>query len=335
MINILYSKNKRILSFILSVLMTIGLGSSHKNDLINDDFSIQDFYSYIEDEGYFIDNDICRNIIFDSEKLKITDMEDAVWLNLCIKVIIQGYAGQARYEEHIKEMIEEGFYSKDENELKYYMKSSYDEKINSCTIEDIKQRESYYNNILKAINSKLREYDNIIINYVDSNAEYTINWDHPALGDSRNIEKSVDYKLPSYGVENAWISVKHYLSSGESYLSFEIGKFEPYKKFNFHKNDNPIRTKYQNFKEADLIIGNKLKLPLEYAMLPENLIIERIKSQGTKQYPLKGKAIGKQKIKKGPKPSYVDSNITNQYNNPTITNYPLGAVKKRSGYRGK
>lgn len=320
----MYSKNKRILSFILSVLMTLGLGTSHKNDLINDEFSIQDFYSYIEDEGYFINNDMWRNIIFDSEKLKITDMEDAVWLNLCIEVIIQGYAGQARYEEHMKEMLEEGFY--DKKDLKNCMGLSYDEKINSCTIEDIKQRQSYYNNILKAINSKLREYDDIIINYVDSNAEYIINWDQPVLGDSRNIEKSVDYKLPSYGVENAWISVKHY-------LSFEIGKFEPYKKFNFHKNDNPVRTKYQNFKETDLIIGNKLKLPLEYAMLPENLIIERIKSQGTKQYPLKGKAIGKQKRKKGPKPNYVDSNITNQYNNPTITNYPLGAVKKRGGLR--
>ncbi len=335
MINITYSKNKRILSFILSVLMTIGLGSSHKNDLINDDFSIQDFYSYIEDEGYFIDNDIWRNIIFDSEKLKITDLEDVIWLNLCIEVIIQGYAGQARYEEHIKEMIEEGFYSKDENELKYYMGSRYDEKINSCTIEDIQQRESYYNNILKAINSKLREYDDIIINYVDSNAKYITNWNQPELGDSRNIEKWLGYKLPSYGIENAWISVKHYLSSGESYLSFEIGKFEPYKKFNFHKNDNSIRTKYQNFKETDLIIGNKLKLPLEYAMLPENLIIEIIKSQGTKQYPLKDETGSKQKRKKGPKPSYVDSNIKNQYNNPKITNYPLGATKKRGFYKGR
>ncbi len=328
-----YSKNKRFTALMLSILMTLGLGSSYKKDLINDNFNIQDFYSYIEDEGYFIETDMWRNIIFDSEKLRITDMEDVIWLNLCIEVIIQGYAGQARYEEHMKEMLEEGFY--DQKDLKNCMGLRYDEKINSCTIEDIKQRQSYYNNILKAINSKLREYDDMIINYVDSNAEYIINWDQPVLGDSRNTEKSVDYKLPSYGVENAWISVKYYPSSSESYLSFEIGKFEPYKKYNFHKNDIPIRTKHQNFKVTDLILNNDLKLPNEYAMLPESLTSEEIKKQGAKQYPLKGKNTIKKNKKKGFRPSYVDSNITNQYNNPTITNYPLGATKKRSSYRRK
>ncbi len=296
-----YGKNKRFIAFLLSTLMTLGLGTSSKKDLLDKDIvpsSIElDYFKNID----------AKIIDLDYESLDGNlDLEDIVYLGFCSELLHEYQ--QRMYLREIDLRLCTDVDDLTKGQLQFLDK--YYDSID------------YYLSIISKLGKLFDKHYGMLASYIDSNKSFSFE-------NEDTLISKTNCNLPSYGLGDMILTKHVLLDYNWVGIDVDYKDFKPYRKYNFIDEDVSIRLK-ENEK------NNNNNLPDEYALLPNNVVIcENLdcRKYGMNQYPLK--KVSKSKRKKTFKLNYVDNNIVNQYKNPMITNYPLGAAKKRSGYRGK
>ncbi len=296
----LYSKNKRFMALMLSILMALGLGTSSKKDLLDKDLVPQAI-----EFDYFKNIDV-KIIDLDYESLdRNLDLEDIVYLEICSELL---YEYQQRM--YLKEI-----------DLRLCTDVDDLTKEQLQFLDKFDDYDTYYLGLVSKLGKLFDKHKEEVINYIDSNGILLYESEKTSITNAH-------CNLSSYGLGNVLLRKCVILPINLTDIFIDYKDFKLYRKYNFIDEDVTIRLKESEKKDNNL--------PDEYALLPENIVISEnldYRKYGMNQYPLKN--VKKAKGKKQFRPNYIDNQITNQYKTPTFVNYPLGAAKKRSGYRGK
>ncbi len=297
-----YSNNKKFMALLLSILMTLGLGTSSKKDLLDKDLVPQsiefDYFKNIDAKIIDLDyGSLDRNL----------DLEDIVYLGLCADLLHEYLGKMTMKEIDLRLCSDVDGLTKDQLQF----------------LDEYDDYNDYYLHIISKLGKLFDKYYAELASYIDNNKSFLFE-------NEDTLISKANFNLSSYGLGNVVLRKDVILPPIDfTDISIDYRNFKPYRKYNFIDENVPIKLKGKD--------ENSNNLPDEYAMLPENIIIDDnfdYRKYGINQYPLKNVSkTSKTKRKKGLKPNFIDNDFSNQYKNPMITNYPLGAAKKRGDLR--